>query len=164
MFSTHTAAALLSTCSLLSTTFYNSGLGLHCGCDQKNIFVKVIVKGIMSTMTDKVIEYEYDYFVFLTNVIEYEYDSYKMAYDYTRVRFLSTITPSLVGSFKEHQTIKQTTNRKTNRQTDRQTDRQTNRQRVNHNYIYIFIDYIGRYYNNYISIVCVLSYVLCICV
>ena len=24
---------------------------------------------------DKVIEYEYDYFVFLTNVIEYEYDS-----------------------------------------------------------------------------------------
>ena len=39
--------------------------------------------------------YEYDYFVFLTNVIEYEYDSSKMAYDYIRVRFLSTITPSL---------------------------------------------------------------------
>ena len=44
---------------------------------------------------DKVIEYEYDYFVFLTNVIEYEYDSSKMAYDYTRVRFLGTITPCL---------------------------------------------------------------------
>ena len=44
---------------------------------------------------DKVIEYEYDYFDFLTNVIEYEYDSSKMAYDYTRVRFLRTITPSL---------------------------------------------------------------------
>ena len=42
---------------------------------------------------DKVIEYEYDYFVFLTNVIEYEYDSSKMAYDYTRVRFPSTIIP-----------------------------------------------------------------------
>ena len=47
---------------------------------------------------DKVIEYEYDYFVFLTNVIEYEYDSSKMVYDYTRVRFLSTITPSLVNA------------------------------------------------------------------
>ena len=44
---------------------------------------------------DKVIEYEYDDFAFLTNVIEYEYDSSKSGYDYTRVKFLSTITPSL---------------------------------------------------------------------
>ena len=41
--------------------------------------------------------HEYDYF---DKVIEYEYDSSKMAYDYTRVRFLSTITPSLIAAYQ----------------------------------------------------------------